>query len=800
MTLVCCSIFFSICGFGDAITFADITDKHIDDTEQRVKTKMRQFITEKSSPMEYFGVYHVDNPDNFEFTLGERIQLKKASSYVQRIINEKGMTTASRYFASTIEKPIEKNFSNPDKIHELTKSHYFLYKLLDAADKNISRKPGGYRYDDDVKFFATYIRNIAGPLAYDTLQRNLQSALPSLSAINKYVHKSNCRVIEGILRSNELRLYLQERNLPFVVSLSEDGTGITNRLQYDSTINQIIGFVSPNNPENGLPVPYSYKARTAAEIESHFKNNSPMASFINVVMAQPMSDQRVPPFCLLLFASDNRYKSVDVQRRWSYIIDELNELGIEVSSFSSDSDPKYNSAMRSLSSLGSTSNDFPGRTWFRCGDYTKLRSTVFVQDTAHIASKMRNFLMKTIRNPSLIKFGKYYIRIQHLQYLVNNFTKDKHNLTPSTVNPIDRQNFEDTVLRICDPKVTELMRSCVVDSQATVKFLELMKNIIDSYTSCTLWPIERIEKIWYSVFMLRVWRDYIARTKGMKLKNNFISTYCYVCIELNAHSLVRHILQLRDTESAQFFLPMLMNSQACESTFRLARSFTSTFSTIVNCSVKEMLSRISKIQMQNDVMNSISDRYTFPQLKRTRDTKKFTQILPTRLEIENQIEMCKLNALNDSVKLGLIEKAQVVNFDDTCKITPYIERKSLKKTGEKHSQRKTTSMKQQSTINSYENLKLKNYAKDFDKKEIEETSPFVEIYSSKCGRRVVKKSSLVWLLRNQYIRVSSDRLLRVRATYPILPNSRKIRIPCTIHESYEKSGKWCKNKKNEIKH
>lgn len=783
-------VFFSICGFGDAITFADVTDMHIDDTEVRVKTKLQQFITEKKNPVEYFSVFHVGNPANFEFTLGERIQLKKASSYVRSIINEKGIASASRYFASVVEKPVEKSVIHFDKNHELTEAHYFLYKLLEAADRNIGRKPGGYRYDNGVKLFATCLRNIAGPLAYDTLQHNLQSALPSLSAVNKYVHKSNCRVTECILRSNELRLYLQERNLPFVVSLSEDGTGITNRLQYDSKSNQIIGFVSPHNPANGMPVPYSYRARNAAEIASHFTNDSPMASYINVVMAQPMSEQQVPPFCLLLFASDNRYSSADVQRRWSYIINELNELGIEVSSFSSDSDPRYNSAMRSLSSLGSPSHDFPGRSWFQCGDDAK-KSSIFVQDTAHILSKMRNFLIKSTQNPSLFKFGKYYIRIQHLQYLVSNFTKDKHNLTPSTVNPIDRQNFEDTVLRICDPRVTELLRSSVVDSQATVKFLELMKNIIDSYTSHTLSPIERVGKIWYAVFMLRIWRDYVVRTKGMKLKNNFISTNCYVCIELNAHSLVRQILKLRETKSAQLFLPMLMNSQACESTFRLARSFTSTFSTIVNCSVKEMLCRISKIQMQNDIMNVISDRYIFPRLKRTRDTHKLPQILPTRLEIENQIELCKLHALDDSVKLGLIKEAQVAHFNDTCKVAPYNERKSHTKPRKKNSHRKTAS--HPITIDPYGKLLLKNYAKDFDGKAIEETSSYVEIYSTKCVRRVVKKSSLVWLYRKQYVRVSSDRLLRVRSSHPNLPNNRKTRIPCTIHQSYEKSTR-CKKR------
>lgn len=674
------------------------------------------------------------------------------------------MASAAEYFAEINGGRIQQNDPISEQRPELTKSHYFLHKLINAADKNASRKPGGYRYDDDVKLFASYLRNLAGPLAYDTLQRNLESALPSLSAINKHTQKSNKRVTEGVLRSNELLIYLKERNLPLVVSLSEDGTSITNRLQYDSVTNQIIGFVLPVSSVNGMPVPFTYKARTATEIISHFNGKTPIASVINVVMAQPLSDERVPPFCLLLFSSDNKYNSGHVRRRWAFIISELNGLGIKVLTFSSDSDPKYNSAMRSLSLLGSPSKDLPACTWFRCGDCKDFdgdNATFFVQDTVHIGSKMRNFLIKTNQNPALLRFGKkYYISIHHLQYLVLNFSKDKHHLTPSIVKPIDRQNFEETVLRICDAKVTELMRSSIPDSQATVKFLEIMRNVIDSYTDKILSPIQRVQKIWYAVFMLRIWRDYVVRTKGMKLKNNFISTNCYVCIELNAHSLVQMLLHLQKTKSPQMFLPTLMNSQTCESIFRLARSFTSTFSTVVNCSVKEMLCRISKIQMQNDIMNNVSDRYKFPRLGSSSGALSTTQMLPTLFEIERQIQMCKSEALSDALSLGLIDKKHAENFDDTCKIGPYIKAIPPRKLACSAA----TPTMQQRAIGAHSDISLKNYAKDFGDEKINETSRFVELVPSRSGRRmVVKKSSLCWLLRREYVRVSSDRLERVKS-------------------------------------
>lgn len=98
-----------------------------------------------------------------------------------------------------------------------TRTHYFLNKLLIAANRNASRKSGGYRYDDDVRSFASYFRMLAGPLAYDTIQRNLPCALPALSSTNRYLQKSNCKVIGGILRCPELLSYLEKRSLEKVV-------------------------------------------------------------------------------------------------------------------------------------------------------------------------------------------------------------------------------------------------------------------------------------------------------------------------------------------------------------------------------------------------------------------------------------------------------------------------------------------------------------------------------------------------------------------------------------------------------
>lgn len=69
---------------------------------------------------------------------------------------------------------------------------------------------------------------------------------------------------------------------------------------------------------------------------------------------------------------------------------------------------------------------------------------------------------------------------------------------------------------------------------------------------------------------------------------------------------------------------------------------------------------------------------------------------------------------------------------------------------------------------------LNNFAHKFDNKNVEENSAYVEVYSNSnsCKRIVVKKCSFCWLLRNDYAKLSSDRLERVK----VIARAKKKRI------------------------
>ena len=152
----------------------------------------------------------------------------------------------------------------------------------------------------------------------------------------------------------------------------------------------------------------------------------------------------------------------------------------------------------------------------------------------------------------------------------------------------------------------------------------MMKNIIDSYLKKDLSPLQRIEDAWFSLYFVRYWRQWILCNKQYIVDNNFITLNAYICIELNAHSLITYLLALRD-EVSQFssscYLPWLLGSQPCEQAFHAARSMTSIFSTIINFSMQGLLHRLHKLQSfidlqsKSDVTNII-----YPQ-KKTHSSK-----------------------------------------------------------------------------------------------------------------------------------------------------------------------------------
>lgn len=799
---------FSFCGFSYAVLFKEIDADDVLAVEKFVQYEMKlilsldaahisgdqsnsKIIISELDAIQFYGEY-TSNPGIFNFSIVEKKLIELLVTHVKYVVDSGGINSQLTHFTkvNSTEDQIQDylhigNFFGASVFSECEKTSnksnktvFFLNKLLEAANQNVVREKHGYRFNVQLQQFATYIRMISGPLAYETLQTNLECALPTLQSVNRYIRRTNCHIVEGVLRCEELRLYLEERDLPLVVSLSEDATRIEGRIQYDSKTNQLIGFVLPINEQTGMPIPHSYKARDASEIFKHFASNSEQAHFVNVIMAQPIGKEA--PFCMLIFGSNGNYTAMDVSKRWLHIIDQLKAVDIKVLTISSDSDPKYNAAMRQNSGLGlsidtaaepSSTDHFTSIDWFSCGNIrTICQDPFYVQDTPHIGTKMRNFLLKTRSNPEKLPFGNtYFVNMHHLCSLLDFFSKADHLLCATTLNPIDRQNYS-SVLQMCSQKVSTMLRKNIVNSEGTAKFLDVMRDVIDAYMDYKLSPLQRIRKMWYSLFILRIWREYVISKKKLTLKDNFLTLNCYTCIELNAHSLVLLIVHLKKVKTPELFAPMLYSSQPCESTFRIVRSYASTYSTVVNCSVKEILDRLNKVQLQSDIATHSAENFSYPKLA-NKFSGKLNDVaisLPTLQEMYDEIEKCKMEAIEYAIHVGLINKKKSKNIDLSCKVVPYVPKQTKrKKRNEQRNSNNNEYLNEILTLSlRLQNGSFKNYSDKFLNEMIPESGPYVEVNKKMCSmkeRVVVKKTFLSWLLRSNIRKLSSDRLERVKS-------------------------------------
>lgn len=325
--------------------------------------------------------------------------------------------------------------------------NYLLNSLVSTSEQNFGRKKQRFRHNDSMKMFAAYIKMIGGRLLYETLHANLPFSLLSPSRVSEYLSEKGPTINEGTLRSNELKEYLTKRNLPMKVWVSENGTRMTLKAIYDPKSNQLVGFNSPLN-KDGMPIKNLYMARTAKEIESHFlSETNTISSTAYTVMANPLSEKE-PPFCLSIFGTNNKFNFQDVLNRWSYIKIQLKENGITNYGNSSGGDTRRLKAMKIASQIGQESVDFNCK-WYRSGEMawfqsknenisTSIYTSIYVQDTTHIATKFRNAILKSTK---IYPMGKAIVSNGHLKYLINNVPKDQHLLNFSDVQPRDRQNF-----------------------------------------------------------------------------------------------------------------------------------------------------------------------------------------------------------------------------------------------------------------------------------------------------------------------------------------------------------------------
>ncbi|KAK4030977.1 hypothetical protein OUZ56_024407 [Daphnia magna] len=228
------------------------------------------------------------------------------------------------------------------------------------------------------------------------------------------------------------------------------------------------------------------------------------ATLMLVVMALPLVD-RLPPIRILSFCTDNKFTAEDVKARMHFIISAFAAEGILALVCSADADAHEMKFMRETEELG-----IPGGQEM----LYSLKPTYFYFAAIRIGCGI------PVQFPVHQANVNYIASPVHLQTLMNQHDKSRHLLKPEDLNVHCKMNYG-SAERLGQLHVPQLL-----------EYVEAL-----SYVDQNLSPLERVYRMWYVVFSLRLWRYWITCDTAYTLAANFMTLNVYLCVEFNAHAL-----------------------------------------------------------------------------------------------------------------------------------------------------------------------------------------------------------------------------------------------------------------------
>ena len=524
-----------------------------------------------------------------------------------------------------------------------------LLRLYKNAEANTSKPKQGHRYDMVIRNFAVSLYIIMGTSGYEMLRCNLGNSLPHVSVAQRILAKGK-KIKEGQFFFDELKQHLEKWNAPPFVHLHLDDTRIIDKVEYDPVTDRLVGFCLP--VQNGLPKCESFVFTTFDQIKDALKNEV-KGKYAHVIVAKPINPS-APAFIIFMMCTDATYNHDTILSRWGYVESELKKRGVGVVTNGADGAGPFLKAMTSKTFLFSRAvgNVPPEWTFFLMPKLSK--SGMCSQDMVHLLAKFRT---RVLMPSNIIVMGNEVACRGQFQELLKSFAKSKHGLTKQIIENKDKQNYKSIEILLKD-EVTEALEeiNSRMQTKGTITYLWTMRNIRDAFFDRGISPLKRISLMWKSVFFLRIWRKWL-HDNGYSASDHFVTQNVFVCTELNGHMLINTIYNvIEGVFPADALRVWNCGSQGCEQVFRLLRSMTPTFSTVVNFSMKGVLERAHKLNFLASV--EASEDIIFPRAQRRllqlKEETEETLKVPSLDEITECIQESKREAVKRAEALGMV--------------------------------------------------------------------------------------------------------------------------------------------------
>lgn len=239
-----------------------------------------------------------------------------------------------------IKQLIRNNQQFKDSLRTQTAREAFMQPnfLRTLLANSVKRSASGLhlkRYDDYMKDISLYLFMIAGPLAYEMLQKNL--LLPSKTTVLDHLGKAPA-IREGSLQISRIKDSLGTQGLPYYVWLAEDDTKIQPRTKYNKADDAIMGLELPLD-NNGIPITSFFKFTTISAVQGYLRDY-PKSSYAKLVTCRSLHPDG-QTFIVVIYGTRGTDQSTAVQIRWDYLVKAFCDEGITVMGMYGNSDIFY---------------------------------------------------------------------------------------------------------------------------------------------------------------------------------------------------------------------------------------------------------------------------------------------------------------------------------------------------------------------------------------------------------------------------------------------------------------------------
>lgn len=209
--------------------------------------------------------------------------------------------------------------------------------------------------------------------------------------------------------------------------------------------------------------------------------------------------------------------------------------------------------------------------------------------------------------------------------------------------------------------------------------------------------------------------------------------------------------KFRDSNTPEHFLPTLFDSQSCEEIFRHFRSMGTMQYTKINFSLYELLHMISCVEAQNEIsyFKLQNTGISFPHV---REGKTTIYQLPSDCEIKDIMIRAKETAIIQAKKFGMMDFSNIDDFEITSNLVIDDNEEDFEFGDDIDLDVLENESNDYSEIQGDENTS----------ENVEENSPFIAVYDEDGVKRIIRKSTLLWMLCEPSEFVSKDRLRRVQ--------------------------------------